>query len=203
MRRRDVIAGLGGMAALPGIANAQSSPGPLRLGVVSATNSRSTSFWLAFVRRMRELGYVEGQNFFLDFVNLHGELDRYPEETVQMLRRGVDIIVAPGVELALKSAVAATKTLPVVIVAVDYDPLALGYVSNLASPGGNVTGVMFQQLEQTEKRLQLLRDAFPSLKAVTVLWDRISADQWSVAQQIAPKLGFGLAGIELGPPPNN
>jgi putative ABC transport system substrate-binding protein len=196
MRRRAFIALLTS-AVWPCAARAQPSSRWLRVGAVSVANSRAASFWIAFIRRMRDLGYVEGQNFALDLVGLDGQLNRYPHETAELLRRGVDIIIAPGVELALKSAIAATGTLPIVMVAVDYDPLALGYVSNLARPGGNVTGLMFQQLEQTEKRLQLLRDAFPHLKSATVLWDRVSADQWRVAQEIAPKLGLQLIGIEL------
>src|SRR5215208_4293992 len=124
------------------------------------------------------------------------QLDLYTDQTAAMVRRGVDIIIAPGVELALRSAVAATKTLPIVMVAVDYDPLALGYVPSLSRPGANVTGFTFQQLEQTEKRLQLLRDAFRDLRSATVLWDQVSADQWRIAQQVGAKLGLRLVGIE-------
>jgi putative tryptophan/tyrosine transport system substrate-binding protein len=104
-------------------------------------------------------------------------------------------------EGAVKSALAATQTLPIVIAAIDYDPLARGYVASLARPGGNVTGLFSQQIELTEKRLQLLRDALPKLKAATVLWDSISADQWQAAQRIAPSLGIRLSGIDLGEPP--
>src|SRR5215204_4089726 len=153
MRRRAVVGILAVCVAGRHLAHAQTSTRPLRVGAVSTVNNRTTSFWITFIKRMAELGYVEGQNFALDFTSLEGQLDLYTDQTAAMVRRGVDIIIAPGVELALR------KTLPIVMVAIDYDPLALGYVPSLSRPGGNVTGFTFQQLEQTEKRLQLLRDA--------------------------------------------
>jgi putative tryptophan/tyrosine transport system substrate-binding protein len=173
----------------------------LRVGVVSAANPRTTSFWVSFVRRMRELGYTEGQNFLLDFTNLQGQLDRYPKAAAELVQRKVDVIIASGVEIALKSALAASETVPVVMVAIDYDPFALGYVSNHARPDRNVTGVFFPQLELTGKRLEFLKEALPDLTSVTVLWDRISADQWHVVQRVAPMLGLRCAGVELGQPP--
>jgi putative ABC transport system substrate-binding protein len=62
------------------------------------------------------------------------------------------------------------------MIATDFDPFARGYVKSLARPGGNITGVFFQQLELTVKRTQLLRDAFPALSGATVFWDQVSAD---------------------------
>ncbi len=83
------------------------------------------------------------------------------------------------------------------MVAVDYDPLARGYVTNLARPTGNLTGIFFQQIELTAKRLQLVKEAFPEVQAVTVFWDRISADQWWAAQSAAAEVGLRLVGIEF------
>jgi putative ABC transport system substrate-binding protein len=64
------------------------------------------------------------------------------------------------------------------MLAIDYDPIALGYVTSLARPTGSVTGIFFQQIELTTKRLQIVKDAFPELRAATAFWDRISADQF-------------------------
>src|SRR5262249_9131864 len=108
-----------------------------------------------------------------------------------------DIIVASGPEISLESALAAAHTLPIVMVAIDYDPFARGYVTNMARPGGNVTGVFLQQIELTVKRMQILKEAFPDMQAATVFWDRISADQWEAARNASTKLGLRLAGIEL------
>jgi putative ABC transport system substrate-binding protein len=92
---------------------------------------------------------------------------------------------------------AATKTIPIVMAAIDYDPLALGYVSGLARPTGNVTGIFLEQIELAAKRLQLVKDAFPAINKAMVLWDRLSADQWRATRDNAAKFGFDLASIEL------
>jgi len=201
MKRREFITLLGGGAAWPLAARAQTPPKMLRVGVVSLVNPRTATFWVAFDRRMRELGYVEGQNLTIDFVNLNSQIDRYGEATKEVVRRKPDIIIATGGERALMSAIAATDTLPIVMIAVDYDPFARGYVQNLARPGGTVTGVFFQQIELAMKRLQLMKEALPDVAAATVFWDDGSADQWRATQSAAEAMGLKLTGVELGNPP--
>jgi putative ABC transport system substrate-binding protein len=147
LKRREFVTLLGGAAiAWPLAARAQMPPKMLRVGVVSLANPRTTTFWVAFDRRMRELGYVEGQNLTIDFVNLNGQIERYGESTKEVVRRKPDIIIATGPERGLTSAIVATDTLPIVMIAVDYDPFARGYVQRLARPGGRVTGVFFSRL---------------------------------------------------------
>jgi len=201
MKRREFITLLGGGAAWPLAARAQTPPKMLRVGVVSLVNPRTATFWVAFDRRMRELGYVEGQNLTIDFVNLNSQIDRYGEATKEVVRRKPDIIIATGGERALMSAIAATDTLPIVMIAVDYDPFARGYVQNLARPGGTVTGIFFQQIELAMKRLQLMKEALPDVAAATVFWDDGSADQWRATQSAAETMGLKLTGVELGNPP--
>ena len=87
---------------------------------------------------MRELGYNEG-NLAIEFLNVPSPAE-YPKAYQELVQRHVNIIIALGPELALKSANAATSKLPIVMVAIDYDPFALGYVTSLAHPTGNVTG---------------------------------------------------------------
>jgi putative ABC transport system substrate-binding protein len=139
----------------------------------------------------------------LDFVNLGGQIDRYPDETKALVARNADIIIASGTELALTSAVAATGSLPIVMIAVDYDPIALGHVTNLARPESNVTGLLFQQVELAVKRIEIFKFAFPNLSSAAVLWDRISAEQWQAVQRAGPSLGVRFAGLELGEPPHD
>ena len=100
-------------------------------------------------------------------------------------RRAPDVILAIGPEIGLKSALAVTRTLPIVMIAIDYDPLARGYVTSLARPSGNVTGVVFQQIELAAKRIQLIKDGFPDRPAATMFWDELSADQWEAARSTA------------------
>jgi putative ABC transport system substrate-binding protein len=97
----------------------------------------------------------------------------------------------------LKAATAATKTIPIVMAAIDYDPFALGYVTSLARPTGNITGIFLEQIELAAKRLQLVRDAFPAIGKAIAFWDRLSADQWRATQANAAKFGFDLVGVEL------
>src|SRR5262249_50188913 len=107
------------------------------------------------------------------------------------------ILMAAGPEVALKSALASTDMLPIVMLAIDYDPIALGYVTSLVRPTGNVSGIFLQQIELTTKRLQVVKDVFPDLRAATVFWDWISADQLRAAQSAAPALGVQIFGSEL------
>lgn len=74
-------------------------------------------------------------------------------------------------------------------------------VGSVRNPRGNVTGVFFRQVELTKKRLQLMQETFPDVKAMTVFWDRISADQWQAAQTAAVQLGLHVHGVEFRDPP--
>src|SRR5258708_35954814 len=95
MRRREFITLLGSAGVTwPLTARAQTPPKMLRVGVVSLVNPRTATFWVAFDRRMRELGFVERQNLTIDFVNLNGQIDRYGEATKEVVRRKPDIIIA-------------------------------------------------------------------------------------------------------------
>jgi len=174
------------------IAQVWRSRPPLHLGTVS-NNPRTVPFFVAFGQRLHELGYIEGQSLFVEFIDTQGQVDRIAEGMRDVVRRGVDIVLAAGPEESLKSALAVIATLPIVMVAIDYDPLAPGYVMSLARPTGNVTGLFFQQIELTTKRLQVLKEAFPAVQAATVFCDRASVDQWQAAQNAASRLGLRLA----------
>jgi putative ABC transport system substrate-binding protein len=145
---------------------------------------------------MVELGYEDGRNLAVDYKQATS-VEEFESSFRELAAHKVDIIVASGPEIALKSALAATDRLPIVMIAIDYDPLARGYVSSLARPSGNVTGVFLRQIELVVKRLQVVKDGFSDMQAATVFWDQISADQWEAARDASNKLGLRLAGIEL------
>jgi putative tryptophan/tyrosine transport system substrate-binding protein len=200
MRRREFITLVGGAAAARSqAARAQQAVKILRVGTAS-TQPRSSSLWTAFEKRMAMLGYQDGKNYTFVYVNVP-KIEDYESGFRQLAARGVDILVASGTEISLKSALASSDTTPTVMVAIDYDPLAHGYVTSLARPTGNVTGLFLQQIELTAKRLQLLKSAFPDIHALTVFWDRSSVDQWEAAQGAASTLGLRLVGVDLGNPP--
>jgi putative ABC transport system substrate-binding protein len=155
----------------------------------------------AFKQRLQELGYVEGQNLVLEVRAAEGKLDRLPGLAAALVRLHVDVIVATGPEATLRAARAATDTIPIVMRARDYDPIALGYVAGLARPGGTITGVVEQRLEVTVKQLELLKETFPTVTRVAVFWDDASADQRRAAEAAAQPLGVQLQPVELRHPP--
>jgi putative ABC transport system substrate-binding protein len=193
VRRRQFITLLRGAAvAWPLAARAQQPEKMLRVGALSA-QPRAAPIWLVFERRMAELGYNNGTNFVLEFVQVDS-LEDYERGYRELVARKVDILLATGPEIALNSARAATQTVPMVMLAIDYDPIVRGYVTSLARPPTNLTGMSLQQIELAEKRVQILKDAFPDLRSAIAFWGAISGDQWDAAQTAATKLGFQPAG---------
>jgi putative ABC transport system substrate-binding protein len=198
LRRRDFITLFSAAATWPLAARAQSA-GVLRVGMV-AGQPRSSFAYTAFLRRLSELGYEQGRNLAFEFIQA-ATVEDYTRGNRELVTRGVGMLIAAGTEIALKSAMEATDTLPIVMLAVDYDPIALGYLTSLARPNGHLTGILLPQIELTTKRLQVVKEAFPDLRAATVFWDWISADQWRAAENAAPRLGLQLFGSNLGEQP--
>jgi len=183
------------------VVSSQPAKKVFRIGVMSTDGNRAKPAWVAFRKGLRELGYVEGQNLTVEFRNAEGHAERAPTIAAELVRLGVDVIVAAGGEANLQAARQATGTIPIVMVAVDYDPLARGYIASLSRPGGNITGVVFQQIQMTAKRLELLKEAVPQVERIGVFWDAISADQLSAAQAAAKTLGVTVLPRELRQPP--
>ena|SRR5579871_4039533 len=194
MKRRQFISILGGVAALPLAVRAQ-RPASLHVGVVTI-QSRTTPIYAAFDQRLRELGHIEGQNLVTDYLNPEQQAEGVTGAIKELVRQKVDIIVAPY-ESTVKAALAASETIPVVMIGTEYDPLARGYVRSLARPGGRITGVFLQQIELASKRLQLLKEALPTFDAAMMFWDSPSEYQWEATSSIAAPFGLRLAGVEL------
>jgi putative ABC transport system substrate-binding protein len=152
---------------------------------------------MAFEQRLKQLGYTEGENLTVEFIDLNGPISNESEAMKDLIHRKAEVLIASGTEIALKAAVAATDSLPIVMIAIDYDPLASNYIASLARPGGNVTGVFFQQVELAIKRLQLMRDVLPDIEAATVFWNANSVEQWQATQRAGTVVGLRLVGIEL------
>jgi putative tryptophan/tyrosine transport system substrate-binding protein len=200
MRRRDLLALAAGAAmAWPRIANAQEAP-KLHIGWPLGI-PRSSPEVVGFIERLRELGYVEGRNLTLDIIDIEGHPERNGEAMQELVRRKPDVIYAPGAEITLKSALAATRSIPIVFVAQNYDPVALGYVASLARPVGNITGIVALQVEISVKRLQLLKDAFTDTRSATVFWDRFTADPWRAVENASAGMEMRLHGVEFRDPP--
>jgi len=153
-------------------ANADEVPARVfHIGIVSGT-PRSHPAHIAFEDRLREFGYVEGRNLTIDFVQ-DTDTDCLAAAVGDFARRGVDVIVTGGQDAVLRAAITATAARSTLVVfrAVDEDPLAKGYIASLSHPGGNLTGVVFQQPELIAKRLDLLMQAVPHIARIVLLYD--------------------------------
>src|SRR5262249_21445732 len=202
MRRRDFITLLGGAATLPFAARAQHSASGqvqqrkmLRVGFVGM-QPRQAPHYANFLKRMAELGYQEGQNFTFDYIqtpNVEGYEGNYRE----LAARKVDVFLGVGNERALRAALLAAEGRPIAFLAIDFDPLARGYVASLSRPGGNVTGIFVRQLELAAKRVEIAREAFPRARVVGIAYDRVSPEQRDAAAEAARKFGFEPRLIEL------
>jgi ABC-type uncharacterized transport system substrate-binding protein len=185
----------------PLAANAQPPGKVFRVGLLLPNLAYGSPAHLDFQQQLQELGYIEGQNLALEVRAAEGQFERLPGLAAELVRLNVDVIVASGPEATLRAPRGATDTIPIVMRALDYDPIALGYVAGLARPGGNITGVVHQQLELTAKQLELLKEALPTVTRVAVLWDDASADQRRAAEAAARPLGVQLQPLKLRQPP--
>jgi putative ABC transport system substrate-binding protein len=199
IRRRELIAALGGAATWPLAARAQGSGKIARIGMLTTANPRSTSFFQAFEQRLRDLGYIEGRNIAIEFRNAEGEVDRLPDLAADLVRR-VDVIVT-ATDPATRAAKGATTTIPILMVAINYDPIALGYIDSLARPGANVTGLYFQHLELLAKRFGLFKEMLPSVGRVAILSDSLTADQLKAVEAANRSMGLELRPLGLRKPP--
>jgi putative ABC transport system substrate-binding protein len=127
------------------------------------------AFLEAFVQGLRDLGYSDGHNLALEFRFAEGKFPQLPALAAALVQQQVDVIVTLG-NAAARAAKAATTTIPIVMTAAD-DPVATGLVASLAAPGGNLTGLSSLATELSSKRLELLKEAVPTLSRVAVLWN--------------------------------
>jgi putative ABC transport system substrate-binding protein len=151
-------------------AQAQQAARIPRIGILIAA---STSFYSARVealrQRLRELGYVEGKNIVIEYRYAEGKLERLPDLAAELVRLKVDVIVTAPTQAAL-AAKKASATIPIVFTDIASDPAGIGLVSSLARPGGNITGLNVMAADLDGKRLELLKESFPKVSRVALLW---------------------------------
>jgi putative ABC transport system substrate-binding protein len=180
---------------------AMAQAGRVRIGYLTAGDEARNPRNAAFRQRLRELGYVEGQDVTLEIRAAAGKLDRLPGLAAELVRLKVDVIVAnnsPAIDAARK----ATTSIPIVMSAAT-DPVATGFVTSLARPGGNITGLTIQSPDLSAKTLQLLKEAVPNLSRVTVLLDPgfPGGRRWlSELETAAPALVVQLQVVEVRSP---
>ena len=139
MKRREFISLVAGAAAWPLAVPAQSQPRMLRVGFVGI-QPREAPAYTNFLKRMAELGYQEGRNFTFDYIQTP-DIEGYERNYRELAAHKVDVFLAVGTERALRAALLAAEGKPIVLLAIDFDPVTSGYVASLSRPGGSVTGI--------------------------------------------------------------
>jgi len=196
MRRREFIALLGGAAVgWPLAAHAQTTK-VARIGFLGLVSASShTSRIAAFRAGLRDLGWIEGRNLRIEFRWAEGNYDRLPILAAELLRLNIDVLVTHGAAGAL-AAKKATSTVPIILTAVG-DMERLGLVSDLSRPDGNITGLSLFAAELSAKRLELIKEAVPSLKSAAILLNPGNASTQSVLSEASATAK--AANVELRP----
>jgi putative ABC transport system substrate-binding protein len=167
-----------------------------RVGAFGFTPS-DPSLVTAFADGLRQLGYDDGRNVVVDHRHAGGQPNRLPELAQDLVRASVDVLFARGAG-ALTAAKQATSAIPIVAVDLETDPVAMGFVKNLARPGGNVTGVFLDLPDLSGKQLQLMREVLPVLSRVAVLGDPVlNAPQFAATDAAARTLAMELQRVDL------
>jgi len=198
IRRREFLATLGGAAAWPLAARAQQPFKAPIIGFLGASTSAAWSAWTsAFVRRLGELGWIDGRNLRIEYRWAEGREERYAEIAAEFVRLQVDVIVT--VQSALVATKQATATIPIVF-AIAPDPVGAGLVGSLAKPGGNITGLSMQATDIAAKRLELMREVLPDLRRLALMANvgyPASVLEIAEARTAASKLGLELDLLEI------
>jgi putative ABC transport system substrate-binding protein len=189
MKRRVLL--LAGAAILTaGRASAQSGSRVRRVAILTTAGARGeTPFYVALEARFRELGYIEGKNLSLAWQATGGDLVELGHIAAQLARSKPEVTIAAGSELAVRSLRQAVGTTPIVMIAIDFDPVERNFVASLARPGGSITGLFLRQVETAAKRLELMKEALPTVTRVCVLYDALSKDQLLPVELAAKRLG--------------
>jgi putative ABC transport system substrate-binding protein len=199
MRRREFITLLGGAAAAwPLAARAQQTARLPTIGFFSPNTRSAASAWTAaFVERLREVGWIEGRTIAIEYRWGEGRGDRTAEVVAEFIRLKPDIIVTHG-QSNIVAAKQATSAIPIVF-ALATDPVASGFVTSLAQPGGNATGLSIQGTDLVGKRLELLREVVPGLSRLAIMSD-FRNPEMAEAEAAARMLGLEVSTFPLRRP---
>jgi putative ABC transport system substrate-binding protein len=199
MKRREFIRMLGGAAAAwPFTARAQRGGKKLpTVGLLGASTRSNWNHWTAaFVRRLGELGWIEGRTVAIEYRWAEGSSERFAEIAAEFVQLKVDVVVTVG--SAVAAVKQATSTIPIVF-AIAVDPVGTGIVASLARPGGNITGLSTQTADLTGKKIELLRELLPGLRRLATIANigySGSVAEIGEVQAAAGKLGLDV--ITLG-----
>ena len=202
MSRREFITLLGGAAAWPLAVRAQQASKLWRVCYLSAVSRESSSrSYAALQQGMRDLGYVEGKDFVLEWRSVEGKYEQFSEIIAELVRLKIDVIVT-GVTAALPALQRATTTIPIVM-AYSTDPVGNGLVASLGHPGGNITGLAGSSDDSSPKQLELLTTVVPNASRIGLLGNPDTETYSSVLKRVqgaAQKVGLFVVPIEARNP---
>jgi ABC-type uncharacterized transport system substrate-binding protein len=188
------------LLALGVTAEAQQQAKTFKVGwLESATTDRGSRLGDIFLRRLAELGFVEGKNIAFEYRSANNKLDRLPALVDELVRLNVDVLLTSATPATI-AAKNATKTIPIVFIQLAVDPVTAGFVDSLARPGGNITGLTNIAAELASKRLEILKETVPKLSRVALMWEPKnagSAQTWKESQLPAKELGLQLHSMEV------
>jgi len=195
MRRKFFVLTLSAMLlALCSLAHAQQPTKIPRIGLLTATSlSAVADRTEAFRRGLRDLGYVEGKNIFIEYRWAEGKTERLHDLAAELIRLKVDVIVTSGASVT-RAAKEATATIPIVM-GFDNDPVENGFIASLARPGGNITGLSTLAPELSGKQLELLKEIIPKLSRVAVFGNTTLPGNAQSLREA--ELGAGAFGVQL------
>jgi putative ABC transport system substrate-binding protein len=197
--RRQVISALGGLAfAWPLAAQGQQAAKPI-IGYISPDTASAQSQWTAaFVRRLRELGWIEGSTVEIEYRWADGNAERLSEFAAELVRLKANVIVTSATPATI-AAKRATAAIPIVFTAVG-DPIGAGLIASLARPSGNATGLSIQMVDTVSKRVELLRDVVPNLRRLAILANQsnpVIIREVEEVQAAAHALGVEVAPVDV------
>ena len=200
IRRRELIAAIGGAAAAWPLAARAQQPAKLpTIGFLGQSTRSATSEWVAaFVQRLRELGWIENRTVAIDYRWAEGRDEQFADIAAEFVRLKVDVIVTSGTPAVLASK-QATSVIPIIF-ATAGDPVGTGLVASLARPGGNVTGLSNQMANTDGKRLELLREVVPGIRRLAIMCNAdnpATVLEMGEVQAIARKLGLEVNTLEI------
>ena len=201
MNRRAFLGTVaGGLVVVRSIVEAQQAAKVYRIGFLTVASAESSAQLLnALTAGLRDLSYVEGRNVILERRYADGRLERLPDLAAELVQLRVDVIVT-GSNLHVAAAQRATATIPIVFVAAS-DPVAAGFITSFARPGGNITGLTaLQSLEILGKNLALLKEVVPKLSRVGLLGQVMSPSSFAELETAARKLGVALEVVDIRSP---
>ena len=195
MERRAFLAGAAALLAAPLAAGAQTAAKKARVGMLGS-NPVDPALYEMFKQGLGELGYTEDHLVLIVREDAGDTPTRLPALAADLVGARPDVIFARG-PVAVAAAVKASKTIPIVAIDLESDPIALGYARTLAQPGGNVTGVFLDLPEMSAKQLQLFREIVPSLSRVALVGDSTgNAAQLRATERAAAAFGIKVETFE-------